>query len=99
MNIRISRSETHTHTHTYQEVTITDGNKGPEREKRSAIIMASIDDAISTSTSIACPTSEVDVDADNNATDRGRKPLSCIKDNIASKKGENQYLKRRKREQ
>lgn len=38
--------------------------------------MAPIDDAISTNTSIARPTSERNMDDDNIATDRGRNPLS-----------------------
>lgn len=48
----------------------------PERQKRSEKIKASIDDAISTNTSIVCPTSERNIDDDNSAADNGRNPLS-----------------------
>ena len=35
-----------------------------------------MDDAISANTSIECPSSEINADDDNNATDSGRKPRS-----------------------
>lgn len=54
----------------------------PERQKRSEKIMASIDDAISTNTSMACPASDRNTGDDNRAADKGRKPLSCFNRNI-----------------
>jgi hypothetical protein len=54
----------------------------PERQKRSEKIMASIDDAISTNTFMACPTSDRNVDDDKRAADKGRNPLSCFPINM-----------------
>lgn len=50
----------------------------PERQKKSESIIASISDTISNNKSKACPVSDLKIEDDRKAADKGRKPLSCL---------------------